>query len=210
MDIKRELDKIYENYNLIIGVDEVGRGCLAGPVVSCAIIMKKNSFIDGVKDSKKLSKKKRALLYDKILSECVGYGIGIVDNEKIDEINIKQASRLAMKNAILNLKDLNGNKIYGDFLITDAEKVDVDIPQINLIHGDEISYVVSCASIIAKEFRDYMFVEYDEKYPNYNFIKNVGYGTKDHYKGIDENGITPIHRLTFLKKYFEKKKIYES
>ena len=115
-----------------------------------------------------------------------------------------------MKIAISNIKDLDGNKVSGDFLITDAEKVDVDIPQINLIHGDELSYVVSCASIIAKEYRDSMFVEYEKKYPNYNFIKNVGYGTKAHYKGIDENGVTPIHRVTFLKKYFETKKEYES
>lgn len=210
MEIREELENIYKKYNLIIGVDEVGRGCLAGPVVSCAIIMKKDSNIDGVTDSKKLSKKKRLALYDKILEDCVGYGIGIVDNVKIDEINIKQASRLAMKIAISNIKDLDGNKVLGDFLITDAEKVDVDIPQINLIHGDELSYVVSCASIIAKEYRDSMFVEYEKKYPNYNFIKNVGYGTKAHYKGIDENGVTPIHRVTFLKKYFEKKKEYES
>lgn len=210
MEIREELENIYKKYNLIIGVDEVGRGCLAGPVVSCAIIMKKDSNIEGVTDSKKLSKKKRLALYDKILEECVGYGIGIVDNVKIDEINIKQASRLAMKIAISNIKDLDGNKVSGDFLITDAEKVDVDIPQINLIHGDELSYVVSCASIIAKEYRDSMFAEYEKKYPNYNFIKNVGYGTKAHYKGIDENGVTPIHRVTFLKKYFEKKKEYES
>ena len=208
MEIREELENIYKNYNLIIGVDEVGRGCLAGPVVSCAIIMKKDSKIDGVTDSKKLSKKKRVALYDKILEECVGYGIGIVDNVKIDEINIKQASRLAMKIAISNIKDSSGNKVLGDFLITDAENV--DIPQLNLIHGDELSYVVSCASIIAKEYRDNMFVEYEEKYPNYNFIKNVGYGTKDHYKGIDEFGVTPIHRVTFLKKYFEKKKENES
>lgn len=210
MEINEQLDNIYKNYNFIIGVDEVGRGCLAGPVVSCAIIMKKESCIEGVTDSKKLSKKKRLSLYDKILNECIAFGIGIVNNEIIDEINIKQASRLAMKMAIENIKDENGNKILGDFLITDAEKVDVDLPQLNLIHGDELSYVVSCASIIAKEFRDNLFVEYDELYPNYNFIKNVGYGTKAHYKGLDENGVTPIHRKTFLKKYFEKKKEYES
>ncbi|MCI5997953.1 MAG: ribonuclease HII [Peptoniphilaceae bacterium] len=210
MEINEQLDNIYKNYNFIIGVDEVGRGCLAGPVVSCAIIMKKESCIEGVTDSKKLSKKKRLSLYDKILNECIAFGIGIVNNEIIDEINIKQASRLAMKMAIENIKDENGNRILGDFLITDAEKVDVDLPQLNLIHGDELSYVVSCASIIAKEFRDNLFVEYDELYPNYNFIKNVGYGTKAHYKGLDENGVTPIHRKTFLKKYFEKKKEYES
>lgn len=210
MEINEQLDNIYKNYNFIIGVDEVGRGCLAGPVVSCAIIMKKESCIEGVTDSKKLSKKKRLSLYDKILNECIAFGIGIVNNEIIDEINIKQASRLAMKTAIENIKDENGNRILGDFLITDAEKVDVDLPQLNLIHGDELSYVVSCASIIAKEFRDNLFVEYDELYPNYNFIKNVGYGTKAHYKGLDENGVTPIHRKTFLKKYFEKKKEYES
>lgn len=210
MEINEQLDNIYKNYNFIIGVDEVGRGCLAGPVVSCAIIMKKESCIEGVTDSKKLSKKKRLSLYDKILNECIAFGIGIVNNEIIDEINIKQASRLAMKTAIENIKDENGDRILGDFLITDAEKVDVDLPQLNLIHGDELSYVVSCASIIAKEFRDNLFVEYDELYPNYNFIKNVGYGTKAHYKGLDENGVTPIHRKTFLKKYFEKKKEYES
>lgn len=115
-----------------------------------------------------------------------------------------------MKIAIENIKDKDGNKVKGDFLITDAEKVDVDIPQLNLIHGDEISYVVSCASIIAKEFRDNMFIEYEKLYPGYNFIKNVGYGTKAHYEGIDKYGITPIHRKTFLKKYFEKKKKDES
>lgn len=210
MEIKEQLEEIYKNYNLIIGVDEVGRGPLAGPVVSCAIIMKKDSNIKGVNDSKKLSKKKRLALYDIILEESIAFGIGVVDNQTIDEINIKQSSRLAMKNAILNIKDKNGNKVLGDFLITDAEKVDVDIPQLNLIHGDELSYVVSCASIIAKEYRDAMFIEYEKLYPNYNFIKNMGYGTKAHYKGLDENGVTPIHRLTFLKKYFEKKNLNES
>ena len=205
MEIKEQLDEIYRKYDLIIGVDEVGRGCLAGPVVSCAIIMKKNSYIEGVTDSKKLSKKKRKNLYEKILKESVGYGIGIVDNGKIDEINIKQASRLAMKIAISNIKNNKGENIQGDFLITDAEKVDVDLPQLNLIHGDELSYVVSCASIIAKEYRDNLFVKYDELYPQYNFLKNVGYGTKAHYQGLDNYGITDIHRITFLKKYFEKK-----
>ena len=205
MEIKEQLDEIYRKYDLIIGVDEVGRGCLAGPVVSCAIIMKKNSYIEGVTDSKKLSKKKRKNLYEKILKESVGYGIGIVDNGKIDEINIKQASRLAMKIAISNIKNDKGENIQGDFLITDAEKVDVALPQLNLIHGDELSYVVSCASIIAKEYRDNLFVKYDELYPQYNFLKNVGYGTKAHYQGLDNYGITDIHRITFLKKYFEKK-----
>lgn len=205
-EIHKKIDEIYKNYNFIIGTDEVGRGCLAGPVVSCAIIMKKDSNILGVTDSKKLSKKKRLSLYDKILEDSLGYGIAIVDNKKIDEINIKQASRLAMKLAIENIKDKEGNKVLGDFLITDAEYVDVDIPQLNLIHGDEISYVVSCASIIAKEFRDAMFVEYEKLYSGYNFLKNVGYGTKAHYEGLSKFGITKIHRLTFLKKYFQNKK----
>lgn len=208
--IHKEIEQIYQKYNFIIGTDEVGRGPLAGAVVACAIIMKKDSNILGVTDSKKLSKKKRIKLYDEILNDSIGYGIGIVDNETIDKINIKQASRLAMKIAIENIKDKDGNEVKGDFLITDAEKVDVDIPQLNLIHGDEISYVVSCASIIAKEFRDNMFIEYEKLYPGYNFIKNVGYGTKAHYEGIDKYGITPIHRKTFLKKYFEKKKKDES
>lgn len=205
-EIYKKIDEIYKNYNFIIGTDEVGRGCLAGPVVSCAIIMKKDSNILGVTDSKKLSKKKRLSLYDKILEDSLGYGIAIVDNKKIDEINIKQASRLAMKLAIENIKDKEGNKVLGDFLITDAEYVDVDIPQLNLIHGDEISYVVSCASIIAKEFRDAMFVEYEKLYSGYNFLKNVGYGTKAHYEGLYKYGITNIHRKTFLKKYFQNMK----
>lgn len=204
-EVLKKIDEIYKNYDLIIGTDEVGRGCLCGPVVACAIIMKKESKIDSVKDSKKLSKKKRSILYDKIIDDSIAYGIGIVDNETIDKINIKQASRLAMKLAIENLKDKNEHEIIGDFLITDLEKVDVDIPQLNLIHGDEISYVVSCASIIAKEFRDKMFIEYDKMYKGYNFLKNVGYGTKAHLEGLDKYGVTKIHRKTFLKKYFEKK-----
>ena len=110
-----------------------------------------------------------------------------------------------MKIAISNIKNDKGENIQGDFLITDAEKVDVALPQLNLIHGDELSYVVSCASIIAKEYRDNLFVKYDELYPQYNFLKNVGYGTKAHYQGLDNYGITDIHRITFLKKYFEKK-----
>lgn len=205
MDVLEQIKEIYKNYNLVIGVDEVGRGCLAGPVVSCAIIMNRNSILEGVTDSKKLSKKKREKLYSEILENSIAYGIGIVNNEKIDEINIKNASRLAMKIAIENLKDKFGNKITADFLITDAEKVDISIPQLNLIKGDELCYEVSCASIIAKEYRDAMFIEFEEKFKGYNFIKNVGYGTKAHYKGLDEFGVTPIHRITFLKKYFEKK-----
>lgn len=205
MEILEEIEKIYGKYKLVIGVDEVGRGCLAGPVVSCAIIMDRNVIIDGVTDSKKLSKKKREKLYGEILENSIAYGIGIVDNEVIDEINIKNASKLAMKIAIENLRDKFENSIKGDFLITDAEKVDVPIPQLNLIKGDELCYEVSCASIIAKEYRDAMFIDYEKEFPNYNFIKNVGYGTKAHYKGLDEYGVTPIHRMTFLRKYFEKK-----
>lgn len=205
MEILEQIEEIYKNHKLVIGVDEVGRGCLAGPVVSCAIIMNRDSLIDGVTDSKKLSKKKREKLYKEILNNYIAYGIGIVDNKIIDEINIKNASKLAMKIAIENLKDKNNNKIIADFLITDAEKVDVPLPQLNLIKGDELCYEVSCASIIAKEYRDAMFIEYEKEFNGYNFIKNVGYGTKAHYQGLDEFGITPIHRITFLKKYFEKK-----
>ena len=186
----------YEN---IACIDEVGRGCLAGDVVACAIIMPQGLIINGVKDSKKLSEKKRDILYDEILSKAIAYGIGRVSSSIIDEINIKEATRLAMKYAVENLKDKEGNKIYPDFLLIDAEKVDLDIPQESIIKGDDKSHGIACASIVAKVFRDRLCIEWDKEFEGYNLKKHKGYGTKEHREYLQNLGPSPIHRLTFLK-----------
>ena len=184
---------------LICGVDEVGRGPLAGPVVACAVIMG-NEKIDGVKDSKKLSAKKREALNKEIIEKAKAIGIGVVDEKVIDEINIKQATRLAMRIAVTDLKDKSGNIIRPDVVMIDAENIDMDIEQVSIIKGDELIYEISCASIVAKVLRDSYFIELDEKYPGYDFLNNKGYGTKKHRDALLEMGPTPIHRKTFLKK----------
>ncbi|WP_353093874.1 ribonuclease HII [Tissierella praeacuta] len=186
-------------FNNIACIDEVGRGCLAGDVVACAIIMPKTSVIDGVKDSKKLSEKKREKLYDEILFHCIAYGIGRVNCNIIDKINIKEATRLAMKIAVENLQDKEGNKVFPDFLLIDAEKVDLEIPQESIIKGDDRSYGIACASIIAKVFRDRLCIEWDKEFEGYNLKKHKGYGTKEHRENIQKLGPSPIHRITFLK-----------
>lgn len=184
---------------LICGVDEVGRGPLAGPVVACAVIMG-NEKIDGVKDSKKLSAKKREALNKEIIEKAKAIGIGVVDEKVIDEINIKQATRLAMRIAVTDLKDKSGNIVRPDVVMIDAENIDMDIEQVSIIKGDELIYEISCASIVAKVLRDSYFIELDEKYPGYDFLNNKGYGTKKHREALLEMGPTPIHRKTFLKK----------
>lgn len=184
---------------LICGVDEVGRGPLAGPVVACAVVMG-NEKIDGVKDSKKLSAKKREALNKEIIEKAKAIGIGVVDEKVIDEINIKQATRLAMRIAVADLKDKSGNIIRPDVVMIDAENIDMDIEQVSIIKGDELIYEISCASIVAKVLRDSYFIELDEKYPGYDFLNNKGYGTKKHREALLELGPTPIHRKTFLKK----------
>lgn len=184
---------------LICGVDEVGRGPLAGPVVACAVIMG-NEKIDGVKDSKKLSAKKREALNKEIIEKAKAIGIGVVDEKVIDEINIKQATRLAMRIAVADLKDKSGNIVRPDVVMIDAENIDMDIEQVSIIKGDELIYEISCASIVAKVLRDSYFIELDEKYPGYDFLNNKGYGTKKHRDALLEMGPTPIHRKTFLKK----------
>lgn len=184
---------------LICGVDEVGRGPLAGPIVACAVIMG-NEKIDGVKDSKKLSAKKREALNKEIIEKAKAIGIGVVDEKVIDEINIKQATRLAMRIAVTDLKDKSGNIVRPDVVMIDAENIDMDIEQVSIIKGDELIYEISCASIVAKVLRDSYFIELDEKYPGYDFLNNKGYGTKKHREALLEMGPTPIHRKTFLKK----------
>ncbi|WP_237036570.1 ribonuclease HII [Mediannikoviicoccus vaginalis] len=184
---------------LICGVDEVGRGPLAGPVVACAVIMGEEK-IEGVKDSKKLSAKKREALNKEIIDKAKAIGIGVIDEKVIDEINIKQATRLAMKIAVEDLKDKQGGAVRPDVVMIDAEHIDIDIEQVSLIKGDELVYEISCASIVAKVLRDSYFIELDEKYPGYDFLNNKGYGTKKHREALLELGPTPIHRKTFLKK----------
>lgn len=180
-------------------IDEVGRGCLAGDVVACAVIMPKDLIINGVKDSKKLSEKKREVLYDEILSNSIACGIGRVNSNIIDKINIKKATLLAMKIAVENLQDRDGNKIYPDFLLIDAEKIDLKIPQESIIKGDDRSHGIACASIVAKVFRDRLCIEWDKEFQGYNLKKHKGYGTKEHRELIRELGPSPIHRITFLK-----------
>lgn len=198
-------EKIHNlGYEYIACIDEVGRGCLAGDVVACAIIMPRNLIIDGVKDSKKLSSKKREELYDKIVSNCIAYGIGRVDSKKIDEINIKESARLAMKLAVNNLKDKDGNKVIPDFLLIDAEKVDINLPQEAIIKGDEKCFGIACASIVAKVYRDRLCIKWDKEYPGYNLQKHKGYATKEHRELIKILGPSPIHRISFLKNILNK------
>lgn len=186
-------------FKMIACIDEVGRGCLAGDVIACALIMPKGIIIEGVKDSKKLTEKKRELLYDEILSQAIACGIGRVGSTTIDQINIKSSTRLAMKNAVENLVDRDGNKVNADFLLIDAETVDMDIPMDSIIKGDDKSHGIACASIVAKVYRDRLCFQWDNEYKGYNIKKHKGYGTKEHRELIKELGPSPIHRMTFLK-----------
>jgi len=187
----REYEEKYSNLNYICGVDEVGRGPLVGPVVASAVILPKNYFIEGLTDSKKLSKKKRDYFYEVIKKDASAIGIGIVDNKKIDEINILEASRLAMKKAI------NSLSIKPDIILTDAMRLDMGIPEEDIIKGDLKSITISAASVIAKVTRDKMMEELHEKYPMYKFIKNNGYPTKEHIEAIKKYGIIKEHRKSF-------------
>ena len=179
----------------ICGIDEAGRGPLAGPVVAAAVILPKGHTIPYVDDSKKLSAKKREQLFDIIMSEAIAVGVGMADQKVIDEINILQATYVAMRAAIDDL----GTK--PDLLLNDAVKIpEVSIPQVPIIKGDAKSISIAAASIIAKVTRDRLMCEYDERYPGYGFASHKGYGTKAHYDAIRKLGISPIHRYTFLEK----------
>ncbi len=197
--IKKE---IYEKYDLIAGIDEVGRGPLAGPVVTCSVIMKKDSHIEGVTDSKKLSRKKMLSLRKKILEDAIEISYGYANNMLIDEINIRQATLLAMKNAVESLE----NK--PDILLIDAERIDTKIPQLNIVKGDLNEYAISCASILAKIRRDDIMINFSKIYPYYSFQTNVGYGTKKHYEGLEKYGPTPIHRKSFLRKFYQRQESF--
>lgn len=195
-----------KGFKYIASIDEVGRGCLFGDVVACAVIMKQGELIEGVKDSKKISQKKREKLYDTIVEESIGIGIGRVDASEIDRINIRQATLLAMYKATQNIKDKEGNIIKPDFLLIDAESIHSSIPQMSMIKGDEKCHGISAASIIAKVYRDRLCLEWDKEFPGYDIAKHKGYGTKKHREMILELGVTPLHRRTFLKKILSKNK----
>lgn len=203
LKIEKELwDK---GYKYVACIDEVGRGCLAGSVVTCAIIMPQGLLIDGVNDSKQLSAKKRDKLYDVIMENAIAVGIGEMDCKKVDEINIKNATKLAMIQAIANLRDKEGNQIIPDYLLIDAEKLNIDIPQLNIVKGDATCHGIAAASIIAKVTRDRQMEELDKLYPEYKFANNKGYGTKDHIKALLEYGPIELHRMTFLNKILDTK-----
>lgn len=189
-----------DGYEYIACIDEVGRGCLAGDVVACAIVMPKSKKIEGVNDSKKLTPKKRDKLYDIIYEEAVAIGIGEVNSKIIDDINIKKSTHLAMKKAVENLKTKDNKKITPDILLIDAEKIEANIEQKSIIKGDSKCHGIAAASIIAKVHRDRKLIELSETYKGYAFEKNKGYGTKEHRQALKELGPTPIHRMTFLKK----------
>ena len=194
--LKYERDLIVQGYKYICGVDEVGRGPLAGPVVCAAVIMPLDDIIDGVDDSKKLTAKKREELAEKIIKKAVAYAICRVEPQIIDEINILQATRLCMKNAIESLDK------KPDFVMVDGNMtLDISIPQKYIIKGDYQSYTIGAASIIAKVYRDKIMDEYDKIYPEYAFAKNKGYGTQAHIDGIIASGICPVHRRSFTKKW---------
>lgn len=183
----------YSSYNLIAGVDEVGRGCLFGPVVACAIVMEKDFDYSEIDDSKKLSKKKREKLYDYILHHAISYSVVEIDNTVIDEINILEASKLAMRKCLDNIE-------Y-DIALIDAVELDLDKDSESIIKGDTLSYSIACASIIAKVYRDKIMCDFAKKYPHYSLETNMGYGTKKHLEGIKEYGITKYHRLSFSPVY---------
>ncbi|WNR46625.1 ribonuclease HII [Paenibacillus roseipurpureus] len=189
-----EKDLWEQGFCSVAGIDEVGRGCLFGDVVAAAVILPKGHVLEGVNDSKKLTEKKRDLLFDQIREEAISIGIGIVSVDEIEALNIKQASRLAMKIAAQQLQ------VKPDFLLVDAENVALDLPQAAIIHGDALSQSIAAASIIAKVTRDRMCLQWDEQYPEYGISVHKGYATKHHREMLLRYGPTPLHRKLFIRK----------
>ncbi len=185
-----------EGYKYICGVDEVGRGPLAGPVVCAAVIMPLDKLVEGVDDSKKIGKKKREIIAEKILDCAVACRICRVEREIIDKINILQATRLCMKNAV------EGLSVKPDFVLTDGNMtLDISVPQTSVIKGDAKSYTIGAASIVAKVYRDNIMKEYAALYPQYGFETNAGYGSRAHIEAIEKYGLTPIHRRSFTSRW---------
>ena len=194
LSYEREL--LNSGYKYICGVDEVGRGPLAGPVVCAAVIMPLDDLIDGVDDSKKLSEKKRENIAKLIREKAVALNICRVEPEIIDKINILEATKLCMKNAV------EGLSVKPDYVITDGNMtLDISLPQKSIVKGDALSYTIGCASIAAKVFRDALMVEYAKQYPEYLFEGNKGYGSAQHIAAIKQHGLCPIHRRSFTKKW---------
>lgn len=195
----KEMDEeIYINgAKYICGIDEAGRGPLAGPVVVASVILPRESMIEGVNDSKKISEKKRERVYEEIIKEAISYGVGIIDESKIDEINILQATKEGLTESIKELK------IVPDIILVDALRGinTCNIPYKSIIKGDATSYSIAAASIIAKVTRDRLMLKYDEMYPEYGFAKHKGYGTANHISAIKQYGLCPIHRRSFVKKF---------
>lgn len=193
----KKIDKsvFEEGFEYVCGIDEAGRGPLAGPVVVAAVIMPKDSMIEGVNDSKKVSEKKREKLYDLIKEEAIAYAVGIVDQKEIDRVNILNATKAALTQAIVGLET------KPDIILVDAlTGIDTcGVPYRSIIKGDANSYSIAAASIIAKVTRDRIMAQWHEVYPEYNFIKHKGYGTAAHIAAIKENGLCPLHRLSFVK-----------
>ena len=198
---KYEHDLNKKGITLIAGVDEVGRGPLIGPVVAAAVILPKNFKLEGLTDSKKLSEKKRELFYQIIKEQAISIGIGVISEKRIDEINIYEATKEAMYEAIDNLNP------KPEHVLIDAMPLDLEIPSTSIIKGDLLSISISAASVIAKVTRDHMLYEMDKEYPMYDLKNNKGYGTKKHLEAIRKYGITKYHRLSYKPVYDNKDKI---
>ncbi|WP_257350111.1 ribonuclease HII [Pseudalkalibacillus decolorationis] len=188
---KYERECYSDGFIKVAGVDEVGRGPLAGPVVACAVILDRNKPILGLNDSKVLSSTKRQLLYDRIVDEAIAVGVGTISSNEIDQINIYEASKHAMVLAVNNLP------LQPDYLLIDAMTLPIHVEQKKLIKGDAVSNSIAAASIVAKVIRDKMMIELGEKYPQYSFATNAGYGTREHLNAIRIHGVTPVHRRSF-------------
>jgi len=189
--LRYEKELYQVGYQTIAGIDEVGRGPLAGPVVAAAVILPPGCKIKGLNDSKKIPKKKHQDIYQAVMDKALAVGVGLIDNEIIDQVNIYEATKLAMKEALSKLC------LKPDYLLIDAMKLDIDIPQESIIKGDANSLSIAAASIVAKVTRDKLMADYDKEYPGYDFAQNAGYGTKSHLQGLERHGVTPIHRKTF-------------
>jgi len=195
---KYEEEAYSKGYERVAGIDEAGRGPLAGPVVAACVMLPRGLKIEGINDSKKLTEAQRERIYKIILEKALSVGIGIVDEKTIDEINILNATKLAMKYSIEQMKQ------KPDFLLIDAVKLDdIGIPQLPVIKGDSLSISIAAASIVAKVTRDRIMMEYDKVHPEYGFKKHKGYGTRLHIEAIKNNGICPIHRIGFVKNFIQ-------